>query len=60
VLDDHHLVEALPVHASVGFLLEHLAAPVVLPCLPAAQPGWTCTPPSACSDYRLKDSRAGM
>src|SRR4029453_13919848 len=26
VLDDYHLIEAEPVHASLGFLLEHLPA----------------------------------
>jgi LuxR family transcriptional regulator, maltose regulon positive regulatory protein len=38
VLDDYHLIQAAPVHASVGFLLEHLPAPLRLVVASRADP----------------------
>jgi LuxR family maltose regulon positive regulatory protein len=38
VLDDYHLIQAAPVHASVGFLLEHLPAPLRLVLASRADP----------------------
>jgi LuxR family transcriptional regulator, maltose regulon positive regulatory protein len=38
VLDDYHLIQAAPVHASVGFLLEHLPAQLRLVLASRADP----------------------
>ena len=66
ILDDYHLIDAQPVHASLGFLLEHRPAALRLVLASRADPplglarlrgrgSWpNCAPPSCASPSRRR------